>query len=231
MLKLQGNDRGRDVVVRLREKESSFNKLFWIAFAIALSLHLAAVLIFQIQPFYIGSLARHPPVSVEMEISKSSALAEDVQKKEEEDDIGAPPFLPIYTPSIKSFQLQRNEEKFEDERNFFPLHHPPAPSPRVYAPIEIHFSGDLLSRQLVSHLVDEERQGFSLIYSQILRYHVRVYEPTGEIFWYERVSPPLRKEQNQTAEKLLKNLRFAANSKGLELEGEVSFIFNEEAKR
>lgn len=224
MLKLEKRSKSSGLTLRMREREGFFEPRLLKALAIALILHMCALVLFHVTPFYFSSTSIFPPIQVEMDspIQGSSALAAlDL----EEESILPPPLTLV--PALDWFSFSQEStlipsltldlhtfQQIEDQ--IWPKWQIPPLSLKLEEPrIQLAISGDLahyplvttdpLLHQMKNLSSDESPPAY-------VTYQVQLDQKTGELFWYERIESSTT-AINQLTEKILLNLRFSLPEK------------------
>jgi|GEM_PF-6256601 len=218
MLKLEKVAKTLDISITLRKKEPLLTKNLAWALLFALSLHLAAGLLFNVRSFlFLGSQSLIPPVQVDSILLPAPdalvmvELAEDPFPRWLREPKKSEPTLPAW-PTTGIQVTQANRESLWKKNLFTALPFSPnLDPPSSEAGTQVHFSGPLAQ--------------FSVIHSPpppILhyqgRFQARLEGATGTLFWLE----PLQGSYNDHAvEKWLKEFRFQPDPSHFVEDGEI----------
>ncbi|MBA3958185.1 MAG: hypothetical protein H0X51_07320 [Parachlamydiaceae bacterium] len=234
MLKLV-RSRNREISIRLKNKAVFFNKPFLIALSAALSLHLLALLLFHIHPFFISSDRILPPIMVEADLSEllmdgdQGTLAQ-VKKDEvpgrhaltppkSHPEIPLMPMLLSDRHHVIQQPLKQSNPFLSLEENWDFLSQKPIPKK---TPLNIAVSGLLAERPLTETVIQPPP---SLERDYRLVYHVEVENKTGCICWYAPVLAAENSVYRKWTEEALKRIRFAPSEEGFMTAGEIEFSF------
>lgn len=236
MLKLEKSLRSTNITITLREKEKILNPLFLKALFCAILLHSTALLLFQVQPFALGSNFIYPPVQVNSEREPLlMAPSLFVGELEEINFFPAPSKMAGIPPShllIPSSLLEQILDldpipfpSFEAlEQRYWPM----SPSPPVEKPaIRVFISGELADHPIVNK--DSRFEKTILLESgdiepYYVSYLVKAEEKSGAIFWYRRINASGSEEADAFTEKLLLDSKFQAPFSAPILSGWLHFV-------
>lgn len=241
MLKLEKTSDLSGLAICIRERERFFEPRLLKALAIAFFLHIGALILFQVTPFYFSSKFVFPPIQVQFDppVQGISALASSYT---EEELLLPPPLSFIPTLDWISFSqestlipslnfdlhaLQSLEERVQ------PKWHEPISLKLEEPRIQLDISGDLAEIPLIaSDPLLNQMQPRSLQGSPTyVAYHVQLDEKTGEIFWYERFQSSKEAAINHLTEKILLNLRFASPTSKEPVKGSLHFVVLEKVRQ
>jgi hypothetical protein len=234
MLKLEKTSNLSGLVIRMRERERFFEPCLLKALAIALFLHISALTLFHVTPFYLPSTFTFPPIQVQSDqpIQAISAL---VSSYPEEEELSPPPLSLVPTLDWVSF----SQESMLIPSLSFDLHALQSLEERVWPKwqeplslkleeprIQLTISGDLAELPLIaSDLLLNQLQPIShQELAAYVTYQVQLDEKTGEIFWYERTQSSAKANIDYLTEKILLNLRFASPASHEIVKGAVNFV-------
>jgi hypothetical protein len=237
MLKLEKRSREGLINVIIRDKESLLTKPFLQALAIAVCIHLALILLFHVTPFKITSDTVLPPTAAQAaNISTESVLAELGSTLQ---NIHGLPPIPLSQPELMqhpTFLAVRPivymETHHQNEKSFTQIEqqiYQPEFIPTVYHapqnPFQIAISGNLGEHELLAM----ETFSFPLLKtgSKRVMYSVLVEGKTGKVFWFEPLQQALDPSIDNLAEKILRQMRFAADPKEIAISGRIEMQFNE----
>lgn len=236
MLRLEKTSHTSHIVIRMRERERFFEPPLLKALAIALILHIGALILFHVTPFSFTTAFTFPPVHVQFDsLVKEKGVSTFISPRIEEEEIAPPPIslIPlldwisfsqesILAPSI-TFDPQ--DLKSLEER-VWPKWEEPLSLNLEEPRIQLTISGDLAELPLIaSDPLLNQMQPISSHNSPVyVTYQVQLDEKTGELFWYERVVSSKEPAVDQLTEKILLNLRFAPPQHQEIVTGTVNFV-------
>lgn len=235
MLKLERSSQSSSLTVRLREREMFFEPRVLKALSIAVFLHCAALLLFQVAPFSFTSSHIFSPVKVQSNHQEQSiSLVASTFSQEGEDEL-APPSISLIPPLEASSLLQESTlsptlalkpnafEKLEEQ--IWPIWDLPLTFDLEEPRIRLAVSGDLAEHSLIAtHPLLNQMQSIHVSASPAyVSYQVQMDEATGEIFWFERLQSSGIKEVDQLTETILSQLRFASKNSFEWVTGNVNF--------
>lgn len=235
MLKLEKIGR-RDISVSLRDKQNRFDRTFLKAFAIAIALHLGALILFHIHPFIAIGDKILPPSLVESDIAfgNNDILAEIEREGIPQRHLLEPKMSILDIPAMPEPYLQRNLEyikenslldnpflEIEEDWEYLASDGKSIPIPK---PIQVHVSGELAKIPLINDgSTHQDLSSFSTstgTHQSLIVYTVQVESTTGRIFWY---MPKNGKTipMNGLVEKILSDIRFQTDPKTFIHTGEI----------
>ena len=238
----------RDIKIAFHRRETLFTHEFIRALAIAIFVHLAALMLFKIENVIPPELNIITPVNVHTDIGMPSTLDGTFSSAVKVDQHGLLPryifdhemilpALPEMPKDVidKSLSLTREDH---DPSDFF------SQIERIDTPVlqeqlnfldkeqkkcDIHIAGTLADHQLQPYNIDS--QNLIAIAQKIegeydISFSVKVEDRTGLVFWYSLDKPSDVAEINELAETILKQLRFEPSYDYLITEGIVEFNFS-----
>lgn len=243
MLKLEKISKTLDISISLRQRDRILNRNLLQALAIALGLHLAALVIFPVAlTKFSGSQQVLPPVSVAAilpHLTDSDVSAEIEDEEISPRYLPAPnsrmPTLTLIPPStVAPIAMTERQENFpsfaaleEEERH--PLHDFLDPQPHFDQPVTVLVSGPLGRHKRVDspcNLADLPSGMFRVVF------RVMMENRSGTIFWFER-KEGTNENVNRFAENLLQNINFElvqeVAQQAFVTEGEVEIILSKMA--
>jgi hypothetical protein len=235
MLKLQKSGHSRLVTVAFREKEKILNPLFLKALFCAILLHSAALLLFQVQPFALGSNFIYPPVQVNSD-REPLLMAPSLFVGELEKNVFFP--IPPKMMGIPPSHLLTPSSLFEQILDLDPIpfpsfealeqrYWPMPPSPAIEKPaLRIFISGELADHPIVNkdpRLEKTIRLESADIEPLYVSYHVKAEEKTGTIFWHRRTRASGSDEADAFTEAILLDSKFQAPFSAPILSGWIHF--------
>lgn len=230
LLKLK-KSKNNEINVILKGKTRFINRTFLIAFSVAFGLHLLAVILFNISPFFHGPEKIFSPIEVQTDLGFKEVGSVAIAKNEEKNHKHSfkPPVSTLEMPSFSSFnkememKLLRNNEfpanaflNVEEEWDFL-LPHKAMSIP----PIAIHVSGNLSQCTLIEKSISNVKnlEDFRIVYD------VQVELKSGRVFWHQIKLFDGSEEMRKIADEMLKALAFEACLKGFVETGEIEFVF------
>ncbi|MCE5316327.1 MAG: hypothetical protein LLG04_03060 [Parachlamydia sp.] len=224
MLKLEKISKKLDIT--LRQRDRIFTRPLLQAFAIALALHLSALILFPIAlTRFSGSHQVHPPVSVAALLPTLSDVTTEIAEAEIPPRyLTAPksrmPALPTPAPTslqlaMPSLQPSKNELDFLND--FLD------PQPHFAQPLTIRISGPLA---LCNRVTPKAQKPSTIPKNGRVVFLVQLENRSGKIFWIERKEAHADESINQLAEKLIQELLFEPVREAFVTEGEVEIIFS-----
>lgn len=244
MLKLEKVSKSMEISISLRDEERFFNRPFLKALALALLIHLAAAMLFQIRPFTIlGSQMLFPPAQVDTDISYTSDGGVFANLDHEEVvsfPIGEPKeTFPKFPPvpddmewmlsSLSLFPIAstQNPFKFLESRWLEPDVISWAKQKIGGNPIQVFPSKQLAERMVINEGIEpfDPRQTYSILFD------VQVDDRTGTVCWYEikKIEGSIDRELNLEAENILRRMRFNSLEHSFITSGEIEIRFIEES--
>lgn len=245
MLKL-AYSRKRNVRIITHDKESRFSSDLIRALGIAIFLHIAGFIIFNIQDVDTPELKIIAPISVRTE--SGSGNTSDDGENIASIQIDKHGLLPRYIaepemslPSLPEMPKMALDNKImhtrEDQSlggHFSQIEYETAVDKeqlsflRDQKTCNVHVSGGLADLSLLPYNIDpqyliEISQNSPGQFRTI--FAVKVENKTGEIFWYTQQQPSKLQRINKLAEKILRQLRFTPSRNTLITEGTVEFTF------
>ncbi len=234
MLHLERKGKGRPPSISLRENSRLFTPNFIKALSVALGIHLAGILIFQIHPFFIrNSPSPFPPVQVniEMLLPNSAIFAELQGERAPQTAIPEPHWATPDLPPLTAAVLNRlpaypKTNPFPEDSFTALAEWRCAPGfPQAKAAIEssaaLVISGPLAERMVATPKDPKLLIDRSLFVNQAALYAVKVDDPTGKIIWHDCKTPKLKKKLRLHAEEILDEIQFVPLSSGFLVEGVV----------
>lgn len=232
----------REINIGVRDKERVLNPVFLKALGIAIALHLAGIVLFQIHPFITTSNFILPPSLVESDIhfdvgdnsvlanfEKEGVFRDMLEPRASVLEIPAMPPSPVqkqleYTFTQQTnpfFEIDEDWEHLITEGRFI----------SISDPIHMHISGALAEIPLLNNGIHQEfptslmSQGSKPLKKDLVAFMVQVERATGRIFWYIQTQAANTSAINTMAEKILNGMRFEANSQHFVSAGEVEMTF------
>lgn len=250
MLKLE-IARDRNIRISVRDKGPPISGSFLIALAIALGLHLFALVLFRIAPFFITSDRVLQPTAIEADLtqmfdeSENGVIAYASEEKSQRHSL-RPPVSSPYIPSMPVIKVDRkmeypkNKDVFRNtflsiEEESMDLISLNGPGPEKVQPIRIHVSGELAGRTLID---DARTVDLAKVFSDgklggkgapdhyVAVYQVQV-ERSGRIFWHLAKKSMESPKLNRIAEQMLQQMRFQdeAYSVNAVSTGDIEIVF------
>lgn len=228
--------RGKEIHVKLRNREKWFSPLLVRAFVIASLFHLLALALFRIHSMFNTQEYFLPPSIVETDggpIDDVVAYMEEPGKKRY---FFAPAPSRLTLPEMPSPQFVREVESIKaGDLSHNPFVHietgydfinfdPPITSPKG---IQIHVSGELARVPLLepAHvLVDKLSKELKPVSNSKIVYTVQVESRTGKIFWYMPEKRTAVKEAQQFGDKIVSLIRFKPNRNAFVYTGAIEII-------
>ncbi len=233
MLKLEKKSNLLGMTIRMREQERFFEARLLKALAIALFLHISALLFFHVTPFYLPSTFTFPPIQVQSD-QPSQGSAALVSSYAEEEELFPPlSLIPILDWISFSQQSTLNPSLSLDlhalqslEERLWPKWQESLSLKLEEPRIQLTISGDLAELPLVtSDPLLNQMQTISLQPSPAyVTYHAQLDEKTGELFWYERTQSSAEPAIDYLTEKILLNLRFDSPASKEIVKGTLNFV-------
>lgn len=225
MLKLE-KARGKEISIGLRDKTPFMNQSFLYAFAIALGLHIGAILLFSIQPFIIVGQQLLPATSVEVDrgqlmlLNDNNSAYADIDEKLQK-NFWAPPVAQLNLPKFPIVLEDRQQAFLQEkvalvnpflsiEEDFeIPFMNSTKRTPGIY----INVSGELSDMKLLNDGTSQIQYDAKRMSSQILTFMVQVDNKTGRIFWRMPTQKSISHELGVVAEQILNSMLFQSNPK------------------
>lgn len=233
MLRLERVRRGPSITIRMREKDSTFDRPFVRALAAAAALHLAAFLIVTVAPAPNDDhLSVLVPSNVDIELGYVRKDFQAATLPAAETDRGVLPRYMIEpeppSPSLPSMPTSNvvkdvafdHRHKWCDEP-FKRLEQPEyapddviLPFEDVRHPVNVSISGTLSDRTLIDDgrgIAARLQAPKASTEQTVLHYAVKVDDSSGTIFWWEQVGnieQPVNREARQLIVKILEGMRF-----------------------
>ncbi len=242
MLKLERIDNTQKIAIRIQHKERFLNRIFLIALAVALALHLLPLTLFTVTPFRLNYIHQDlPPATVSAHTENNDTL---VNTSAEEMDLSiknlgliALPETPLLIQerfSTLKPEIQLTKETFSSLDPFQQEYFATTPLssiqlPTTYSPLTIDVSGPLatysliLTDQLKKQLEPRVIEGNAL--QEKVVFAVQYEGTTESLFWYEPLELSKNKKINALAEKLIPLLKFQNAPHELFTSGEVTLYF------
>lgn len=206
-----------------------------MAFSIAFGLHLMAVFLFNIRPFFWDQVKFFSPIEVQTDLrfalNDAGSLA---YAKNEEKNQKNPYRPPTSILNMPSFPFSNNEMKMEFLQQQEPEVHAflkieekwdfllPQKSIQT-APVAINVSGNLSQFTLIeknlANFPHRHLDEFRIVYD------VQVELKSGKVFWHHIKLLEGNEKMKKMADEMLKALAFEAHSKGFVETGEIEFVF------
>lgn len=247
MLRLQ-KTRQRDISISLRDKERRLNRTFLCAFAIALGMHLFAILIFQIHAFIAQGDIVLPPTLVETdyiglaEDSDNGVLAYiDYEGRQRTYTLAPKPSSPEIPEVDASFAARQMEylkdqnvrvnpfASIEEDWSYLTKQTIKGELPFM----QIHIAGVLADVPLVDDGIQHVQKQISGLKdakgAYLTVYHVEVERRSGRIFWHDTLQKDeleVLKLINTLAENLLRQMQFLPDPRAFVSAGEIEIRFN-----
>jgi hypothetical protein len=238
MLKLE-KQKYRDISVTMRDKKSCINRSFLYALAIAIGMHLFAVLIFHIHSILVSDVIL-PPTLVEIDTNgifdendpAVLALA-DPDGRLQRHVLAPMPSLP-QLPTVESPQIARELEYLQishsSENPFLSIEEDwqyliENSKSKTFKSIEIHLTGELASLKIVNpeHL---NSNFFPISKSEVAIYHVKVERRSGKVFWFLAEQTPQAAALQEKAETILRSIIFEPDMLAFVSDGDIEITFN-----
>lgn len=222
MLRLEKGSKKLDIT--LRQRERIFTRPLLQALAIALAIHLAALILFPIAlTRFSGSLQVLPPISVAALLPSLSDVSSDIAEEQIPSRYLQPPkSRKLSLPAPSSLQLAMPEfhpsqNEPHDFLNDFLYH-----EPRFAESLTLRLSGPLALRK---RLPLSHKPSIPACSGRVV-FLVQLENRSGKIFWLERKEPHADEKVNQLAENLILGLLFEPVREAFVTEGEVEVIFS-----
>lgn len=234
MLKLEKVPKSSTLTLRFRDREVFFDSQLLKAMGIALFLHTAGWVLFQVSPFTLSSTFVFPPVEVQSDQPLPGALAVVTTHLRNDEELPPPPLnlMPrmdwaASTPiSLLMPEIALNTDALQtlEERNW-PAWHSPIAAVLEEPKVRLSTSGDLAHYAVIaadpSLEIKVPFKADSDAYAYV-SYEVLLDERRGELFWYERIQSSGIDAVDRLTEKILLNMRYAVQRS----EGAVGGILN-----
>jgi hypothetical protein len=234
MLKLE-KARNRDINISFRPQQKLFTRSFLIAFSIAFSLHLLAVLIFQVHAFFLNDRGLSSPVMVEVDNTGSLEDAEEgtfafLEKQESvKQHRLAPslsePYVHALPKNISKQHVVLKDTPSSKRNPFFSIEEDWQSLVQTNQPpkkIKIHVSGPLAEFPSIDDQLHQEEAKLAAAFAESsaqVKYEVRIDHQTGKIFKQEIENPRIA----QATADILNKIRFKKDSKHFVTAGEIEF--------
>lgn len=234
MLRLE-KTRGKEICISLRPRERAFSHTLLYAFAIALSLHVLAALIFHVGSFFMQDAGIASPISVEADLADAGTFAMFKKEMHQQHYHLAPNTSePVHhaievsdskTDSIIALRDTPSSNPFlpiEGEWNPFAA----TGHKRKSSALRIHVFGALAEVPLLSDgTATLTTELAALKRSSRATYAVQIEHQEGRVFWHM----PTQKQEdpilNQLAQRILQNMRFKSIPSCFVTLGEIEFSF------
>jgi hypothetical protein len=247
MLKLEKIAKALEISISLRKKEPLFNKAFLHALAIALGLHFAAGLLFNVRFVKIMDNQRTlSPVLVESDASLQTDYnvvavtdTEDVffSRRMSAPVESQPQFLSPSYQEIPNQNTYTHPPCKWDSDSFWAvetcLHDPFFPSlsfaKSTDKPITVLVSGGLDPEHLMTDGSDQiDPSALAILPNQYYKnsYEIRIDNKTGRVFWYEAKAIGSNKELNKLGERILNEIAFKPKNEGFVTLGMAEILFS-----
>lgn len=235
MLKLEKTSQHSGITVRLRERDRFFDSLLLKALAFALIFHVGGFLLFQITPFSFNSSFTFPPVQVQSDQQVQSISVIASGDPDENDALPPPPLAMVppletaslFPPSTLTPSLSLNPHVFQPvEEHIWPLWQTALSLDLNEPRIQLKISGELAEhRLLATDPLMNETIPITVKSSPVyVRYHVRMNEQNGELFWIEKIEASGKAPIDRLTRQIALNLRFEPADSLDALEGMLNFV-------
>lgn len=242
MLKLEKISKSLEIGITLRQRETFFTRNLLQALAIAVALHLIAVLCFHVNLFRIlGSQSVFPPILVDADIGlqdetqviahidRSEVLSHGI--KEPKRSALQLPSLPkgeFFKPNFLQGPTPTSADLFSIlNHDIYPLDFMISTKNNTLLPVQVHISGPLAEKRVIeegtqSLLLSMPNSSHRVVYS------VQIDDKMGTIFWYELKSKQTAMPIEAEARKILQAIRFQSSEDSFVTAGEIEINFNQE---
>lgn len=235
MLKLEKKPYAK-VSITIGERNSFWTPLLFKAFCLAMGVHLMAFLLFNIHAFKLSSTFTHAPIHVQTPRNYSKPTVEVDETVEEYNQALEFPLLAflekvpvdLEPPSSAFFSsTELRNHPFEENFSLHPA--PPISFPLEITPYQIFITGELSNRKLIQadpQLNQKIKKQGPFPEPVYLSYKVQIDEDSGQIFWYESVSPVSHLSAKALAENLLLSLVFEKGRPFTHVSGQIDFVLH-----
>lgn len=243
LLRLEKDKQQKSVNIRLRDRERRLTPTFLTAFAIACTMHLFGVVLFQVAPFKVAyATGPIPPAEVSVDFSsfQKMGVSAEVPIMDATEMFALKP--PIHAPTLrKSIPLFESQVPLPSpagnttcssvlgcvQASPIPLKLFCPKEPLHDSKVKMVFSENLSHRLYQTDVKRYESFPEETPLSRYFgRYQVKVEGRTGRIFWFQPTVPFERRRAQKVAENLLKRVRFVPSSRDGIVSGEVELQFS-----
>lgn len=214
----------------LTVRQDSINPFLFLAFGLALVLHLAPFLLFRIASYSpVETYTARAPSQVTVEIPNRMTQADAFMEREiplsfpftpPKSQSPSPPSIELMMSNIGSHQTDPLSPRTlaVSPVSFKPVYHQYL---KEYIPIKIKLSGPITALELKRLQIPTEKTSKHLS-RHLVRFSVKVDPQAGEVIWYAPIQLSKKQKLNLLSENELLSLKFSQTSRLPLLDGEVA---------